>query len=503
MKKLIKLVLLGGITIMTLNYCTLKTKRPLQHLFPINNYNQNVDKWLNPDEVGYSTKSLLDANYQEEKFKQLKAFYYGESSPWSQINIERFLIPDSQGKSIYLGEISILDTFNNDKNVKLANPDNHVMYGMNFRAYDAQWLSTIKTNMDIAKLLSLHYNSMDRAITITPTALRMLPTRDPAFLTNNKAGEGYPFDYLQNIHLLAATPVYIISRSLDKKWALVLSPEAIGWVLSSAIATVSPDFITSWTSTIQNDNQHGLAGIIKNELSILNANGQYAFSGYVGTLLPIANKNSGSSKINVLIPVKNLAGNAVIESSQLDKNQVVRMPMAATKENFAILLKANQGRPYGWGGVNNYNDCSAETKGIYTMFGIFLLRDTHTQVQNGKLIDLSKLTAQQRINYLLNNKAKPLFTLMWIPGHIMFYIGNYVDNSGNKFIQSYQQVWGLKPKDSSWRSIIGMASFLPIILNYPEEPQAISEIARDQFKLIDLSAKPNQPLQLNLSNLLY
>ncbi|SYD25801.1 NlpC/P60 family [Klebsiella pneumoniae] len=158
------------------------------------------------------------------------------------------------------------------------------------------------------------------------------------------------------------------------------------------------------------------------------------------------------------------------------------MPWKMTPNNIAILMKAMIGRPYGWGNYNYYNDCSAEIQNLMIAFGILLPRNSAAQIQTAsRLVNLSQANINTRLRYLMDH-GRPFATLVYIQGHIMLYIGNAVIN-GQYVPMTYQNIWGLRPADSSSRSIIGGAVFFPLLISYPENPSLEPLAGKALFEL--------------------
>ena len=146
------------------------------------------------------------------------------------------------------------------------------------------------------------------------------------------------------------------------------------------------------------------------------------------------------------------------------------------------------GRPYGWGNMYFYNDCSAEILNFYTPFGIWLPRHSSEQAKIGKLVDKSAEDVVGRIKYLIEN-GKKFTTIVYIGGHVMLYIGNYPNKNSDlheQMAMTYQNIWGLKPADGSYRSIIGMSVLLPILAFYSEDLDISSLASRKLFQIIYL-----------------
>lgn len=158
------------------------------------------------------------------------------------------------------------------------------------------------------------------------------------------------------------------------------------------------------------------------------------------------------------------------------------MPWRMTPDHLATLMRSMSGRPYGWGNDNFNNDCSAELRSLLMPFGVFLPRNSAAQIEAAsQVVDLSQANTDERLRYLKEH-GKPFTTLVYIPGHIMLYIGNAAIN-GRSVPMTYQNIWGLRPADSKSRSIIGGAVFFPLLATYPEDPELTSLAGKAQFKL--------------------
>jgi len=121
----------------------------------------------------------------------------------------------------------------------------------------------------------------------------------------------------------------------------------------------------------------------------------------------------------LLIPVKNQQHQAVLARGIIQNNAVQRMPLSATKQHIAQLIKQLQNRPYGWGGAFFFNDCSQELKSLFTPFGIWLPRNSSQQARYTSL-DLSAKTTDERINTLATQGHLNDYHLYWWPCHAVF-----------------------------------------------------------------------------------
>jgi cell wall-associated NlpC family hydrolase len=434
---------------------------PTKSLFPLRNYPQSVEKWI--PSGPHLHIPVMDTETQLRHFSELKSRYFGmaarDLSPWNPVYIASVLREEVENSR--------------DAAIRKFLDENSVSWGENFRIHPERWKHEVRDNAGTA--IDRVYHPSARGITVRETRVRILPTADPAFDDPRKAGQGYPFDNLQDSSLRPGTPVYVLTDSRDKRWKYLLSPTVTGWVQSEDIAWADKHFVNEWLTLAANN----LGAFIKEPVSVHDPQ-QFYFTARPGTILPFR-KRQGEF-FDVSVPVRNSDGGAEIRQVILKKEAFVAMPWKMTPGNLAIVMGSMHGRPYGWGNYNFYNDCSAEILSLMMPFGLFFPRNSASQIQAAnRIVDLSQETIIGRLRYLTEH-GKPFITLVYVPGHIMLYIGNATIN-GQKVPMTYQNIWGLRPADSSRRSIIGGAVFLPLLASYPEQPELTSLADKSQFKL--------------------
>lgn len=439
--------------------------------FSIKSYTQNINDHLSPESADFLTP-LLKPEYQTEQLKQFYNHYYSSDaqglSPWSE-QMVKSLLPIV--KKI---ELEILDDFDNQK----AGVYRH--YAENFKEHDEVWLNHIRQNMNSSVLDSLEFNAGNKAIAVANTFARALPDDAPDFFHLSLAGQGFPFDNLQESVIWTGTPLYVFSVSQDKAWSLVLTPDAyFAWVKTSDIAFVSNEFINKWQTAAQKS----LVAITETGASILDKQEHFIAKGYIGAVFPLVQYDE--NKMFIFVPTKN-HHQALITTASVNKDSAVLMPLTASKKNIAKVLEQLQNRPYGWGGTFFFNDCSQEIKSIFTPFGIWLPRNSAQQAKVSEGLDLSKKDIDERIQ-TLKEKGRPLMTIIYIGGHVMLYVGKQKMN--NQFEpMTYQNVWGLSPASKDKRYVIGQSLFLPLLKYYPENPDVSSLASKSYFKLVFLDA---------------
>lgn len=457
--------------------------------FPLNNYNQDISAWINPNDADYN-KPLLTTEVEQQRQDEFYNHYFGTESPWTASYVNP-IFHQSAPDDLKSLEQNILDFFSN-QNKSAEN----IGYGENFLPYPENWLNAIAKNVNLAQFNNLSYQEKNRAIAIENLSARALPTDDPHFYSFKIAGQGYPFDNLQMSSIWVGTPLYILGESLDHAWVLVLTPDFISWVKSSGIARTSETFVNQWGSIAKNS----LAAITHTQTSILDEKKQFLLYAYIGTVFP-AEKKILATKI--LFPVADNNHRATIKYLNIPTDDFVLMPLKATPHHFANVMATLIGRPYGWGNIYFYNDCSAELKSLFTPFGIWLPRHSSNQVSAGKMVDMTAASSTQRLAYLMTNGQK-FMTIVYIGGHIFLYLGNYADPNNRDhalMALTYQNIWGLSPNPPLRRAVIGKAVLLPLLPQYPEDSSLGSLAAKNNFQVAYLDQLPNSNLKLEIINL--
>ena len=283
------------------------------------------------------------------------------------------------------------------------------------------------------------YNILPKkAITLKNVNIRVLPTNSPMFYDPTQPGEGFPFDYNQNSSLKINTPIIVSHLSKDRAWAYIESSTVGGWVEIGTIAYVDNDFIQEFKTS-------NYFVSVKEKFPIYDP----IFREYVKVATIFPKKNN-----KYIIAKKDDNQNAYISYIDLNNDEVESMPLAFNSENRIKIAKQLIDEPYGWGGLLNNRDCSSFTQDYFATFGKFLHRNSKAQLSNGKYFDMSKLTNNEKKEFMKNNGV-PFSTLVYLKGHIMLYIG--IKENEPLVLHN---MWSVRLKDSNgrkYRHIIGKA----------------------------------------------
>ncbi len=282
------------------------------------------------------------------------------------------------------------------------------------------------------------------AITLRHTNLRAMPTSMPYYIKPELPGEGYPFDYFQHTSLPMGAPLYICHTSRDGQWLLVESSITAGWLPAEDVASVDPDFMGRWQS-------RPLAALVRDNVNIAGRNA------HIGLLLPLAEDapRGRGQTLRVYYPEKEPSGAVMMQSITLPPDAAAVVPLPLTPGEVAKVGNEMMGQAYGWGGLDEKRDCSALTRDLFTPFGIFLPRNSASQAKVGRSVYLAGLSQEEKEEDI-RREALPFSSLIWMPGHIGVYVGEY-----NGKTVMFHNMWGLRTRDADGgcdgRAVVGKA----------------------------------------------
>lgn len=465
-----------------------------KEVFDLRRYSQNLDAFVLPQGSDYDMP-FMTAEYQEARKKELVDRLFGKLSPWDRDNVQSVLnrvAPDS----VKAWEEALLQAYGNE-----GKAEPKIGYGANYRPYAPQWAHGLAAKMNLAQLdAQTAFKANRRAIAVTNLHCRLLPTEDVHFYSHTLAGEGFPFDNLQNSSLWAGLPAYVLGQTTDKQWSLVMTPDFMGWVKAEGLAYVDETFVQLYRSGIERN----MLAIVSPETPVKSFNGQHLLTAYSGSVFPAVFGNASGGSWEIMIPTRTAFGTAVLSMGRVEGARAKAVPVEATPRQLANVMKSLLGRQYGWGNMYFYNDCSAELKGLFLPFGIYLARNSAGQAASGRQTDLGANTPKERIDFLLA-KGRPLRTLVFIGGHVMLYTGN-ATLEGATVPMTFQNIWGLAPADRTRRSILGGSVLFPLLEVYPEDSTLVSLAAKSRFVvsfLDEFPAESSRGTQPSLRSLIW
>ena len=294
-------------------------------------------------------------------------------------------------------------------------------YAENLRPWsDAAW-ENLRRNAGLDAV-----SGQGRSAIVTSHAdLRLAPTVKPRFARVEGAGQGWPFDDFQQSSVHVGMPLMVYHASRDGAWLLVRAPMAWGWVETGSVAFVDEAFEQIWKSA-------PLGCVVREGVSLRTSKAFLALAD-IGAVLPM----SGGS---VLVPVRGTDGRAIIAHAPVAPGEVLALPQPLTAQAVAAVGDRMMGENYGWGGMYGNRDCSAMMRDLFAPFGIWLPRNSAAQAQAGEFHSLQDMSVKARIEAITRG-AEPFRTLLWLPGHIGLYVGQF---EGEPVF--FHDIWGIRSR---------------------------------------------------------
>ncbi len=344
-------------------------------------------------------------------------------------------------------------------------------FGENLQPISQSFLDQLETNTNFQNYATLNL----RAITVEQTALRALPTDKPFFNDPRKAGEGFPFDYLQESSIHINEPIFLSHYSLDGAWAYIATSYAQGWIHTKDFVLLSDQQCSAF------ENSKKIA-LTQDDFSIKDDGERFLFYSKIGMQFPLIQENNESFYASIIVAGDNR--NAVYTHVKFAKNIATADVLSLNKQNVKTLVDAIVHSHYGWGGMFGERDCSSTLRDLFTPFGIWLPRNSSYQAKVGKVISLENLDDDKKIA-LIKKEGVPFETLLHKKGHILLYTGVY----DNKVVVMHN-LWGIKiaDGDKSGRIIVGKIVFSTLEIGKEQKNYTGSLLSKlDSMNIITLT----------------
>lgn len=336
-------------------------------------------------------------------------------------------------------------------------------YGENFQLLKKSFFDSILENANFDTFGTLN----KRAVTLKNINIRAFPTIKPLLMDPTLAGEGFPFDYMQNSTIHANKPIFVSHYSKDREWVYIFSSFTSGWVKTDEIAILNKKHSSSWQKAQQ-------ISIVKEDIPIYSDDGKFLFKSKIGMMFALVEESTDTYTILTISSYKNQK--PLYIKSKISKNIAKKGVLNFNKENINKIVNEVSQTNYGWGGMYGQRDCSSMLRDMYAAFGIWLPRNSYQQSKVGKVVSLENLSDEEKIR-LIKDEAVPFETFLYKKGHIVLYVGIH-----NNEVIIFHNTWGIKTKKDGveGRVVIGKPIFSTLKLgknqeNYDEE----SEILRN------------------------
>ncbi len=311
-------------------------------------------------------------------------------------------------------------------------------YGENLKPLSQMWFDEMRAHSNFQA-----YGSLNQyALTTGFSHLRNFPTHKPLFADPDKAGEGYPFDYLQNSGVHANEPLFVSHYSLDGAWIYVFTAYATGWLPSDSIVFLDGTQVREWK-----ESRH--IRFTKEFYPLKDEEGHFIFYSRMGMVLPLLKEEKDVYVVKVSVSDRFNA--PVFMNVKIPKETATADTLIFNRSNLGRLSQEMMQSNYGWGGLNESRDCSSTLRDLFTPLGVWLPRNSSQQGQIGKVISLEAMNNAEKLEHI-KAKAIPFETLLYLQGHVVLYLGEY-----NGEVMILHNMWGIKTfkEDGEGRVIVG------------------------------------------------
>ena len=334
-------------------------------------------------------------------------------------------------------------------------------YGENFARHPDEWVVALKDNANLEQL----GKHLQKGLVVANTNLRKMPTLRPAFYHHSIAGEGYPFDTLQENLLRIGEPVLISHFTKDGVFAFIqTNARSAGFVPVKDLAFVDDASAERYRKQpfgmIIHDNVHLFAG--RAHLVTVD----------IGTYLPLHDAGV------ISLPVRDAQGMLSSVTAAISPAAIITEPLALTLPNAARIIDTMIGKPYGWGGYLGHRDCAQILKDYFAVFGIHLPIFSAHQIKTGRSLSLAGMDKEEK-RALIEKEAKPFRTMLYRKGHVVLYLGQY---QGEMVI--FHALWGVVTfqGESESRHVVGKS--VMTTLEYGKELSGFCEERSNFLQLL-------------------
>ena len=393
--------------------------------------------------VGCSTKSSVEVKTQE-RISDLSSIPQDVRQYSSELDENLTKISQSEFEKQYFSVWNSPSSLGDKDSVQWAFDTFKAgqSWGENLRLHNQEFFDEMKSNSDFENYLKLN----KRAIALEEVNVRAFPTDRPLLRDPQKAGEGFPFDYLQNSTIHANKPLLVTHYSKDKEWVHIFSSFAYGWVKVNQIAFLEKRHTDLWQKAEQ-------ILITKENKPIYSSKGDFLFKSKIGMMFALIEENESEYTVLTVSSYKNTQ--PLFLKSKISKRSAHKGILSFSTKNMNLIVDEMLESNYGWGGMYGQRDCSSTLRDLYAPFGIWLPRNSYQQSKVGNVLSLNELSDEEKVS-IIKEKAIPFKTLLYKKGHIVLYVGTFNDE-----IVIFQNTWGIRTRENGieGRFIVGKTIF--------------------------------------------
>ena len=302
------------------------------------------------------------------------------------------------------------------------------LYDMQGKEVPASTLDALTRNLALDTIPASQATRFGLVVARAP--MRSFPTLQRVF---SRVGDT-DIDRWQESAEFPGTPVVIAHASADGKWLFVLSPRYAAWIPAQFVAQGSRDQVLAYYAgevsyrVITGAKAHLVYTPDNAALSELQLD--------MSTRLPdLGTPNAATIQSQapafhwtVRLPLRLDDGRLDFALALLPRSADSHLgPLPLTRANIINQAFKFLGERYGWGHDYNSRDCSGFVSEIYASMGLLLPRNTSAQAVSPVFKRTHFEASTARSTRMAAIHALDVGDLIYIPGHVMMYIGRIGD----------------------------------------------------------------------------
>jgi cell wall-associated NlpC family hydrolase len=308
------------------------------------------------------------------------------------------------------------------------------------------------------------HNEVKFGLVTRRSSLRTFPTLDRVF---NKSMD-FDLDRFQETGVFPSEAVAILHGSADGKWLLVQNYNYLAWVSQEDIAIGNKQQVHTYLDHqdfLLITGAKVLTSYVPNEPEI----SQIQLD--MGVKLPLLSSTeqhgelygqSTAGSYEVKLPVRNLDGSLSIKTALIGRTQDVHQGyLEYTAQNVIAQAFKFLGERYGWGHDYNGRDCTGFVGEIYKTFGILMPRNSGQQGKGEYGTNFRFDKNSDSASKLAIIKNMQIGDLIYIPGHVMLYLGK--ENNQPIVIHDVKGLAYWTPEGEYYQGVLNAVSVTPLI----------------------------------------
>jgi len=321
------------------------------------------------------------------------------------------------------------------------------------------------------------YNPVLFGLVTKRTSLRRFASNDGIYNKDHNQYLDFDIDRFQESGLFTGDAVAILHQSSDKKWYLVQAYNYVAWVEKSAIAIATREQVNAFKQSkhfIMVTGSKIFTNYVPNHHNISNV----ALT--MGVKLPLASADEYSNILYgqnpyanyvVKLPIRTEDGKLAIVLVMIPRSQDVHKGyLPFTHDNIIKQAFKFLGERYGWGHAFNGRDCSGFVDEVFKSFGFIMPRNSGAQGKsqygiNSRFTSIDTIESKKKAL-----KSLQIGDLIYIPGHVMIFIGNVNDEP--YVIHDVKGFTALKNNNRFYRGALNGVSVTPLTPLYTTEDKS-------------------------------